>query len=241
MQNNIDEKIFEQIDFNVKGITFKNEEGKDIQDEIRKTLLEYERYGSFEKYGGYTNEEIKEFVNEVAEFEDAEIEIALKEDVYEEKPCIKVYLKKYNNSYYHIGYMPKDLVKKYLKLKKDFKEYKISANLVGGKIKQLEYDVVTDKEKVEIVDLDYGVEVSLIFYNDKNKFQMEVEKKKQKAIDEWNKSRKEQELKRQEEQSEFERKQRNMNIRLFILISIISAPFIWLFWKILSFLFWLLE
>ena len=34
MQNNIDEKIFEQIDFNVKGITFKNEEGKDIQEKL---------------------------------------------------------------------------------------------------------------------------------------------------------------------------------------------------------------
>ncbi len=180
-------QIYENLKFNVNGVTFENEEGKDIQNEIRKICLEYERNGCFEKYGGYTNQEIKEFVNEVSEFEDLQMEMDLKEDTFEEKTCIKIYIKRYDNSYCHIGYMPKGLVKNYLKLKKNFKQIKKNINLVGGKVKQLVYDDETDKDKIEIIDLIYGFEVELIFYNNEDKFKKEVEKNKAKAIEQWNK------------------------------------------------------
>ena len=88
-------QIYDTLKFNVAGVTFKNEQEKDIQGEIKKILLEYERNDCFEKYGGYTNSEIKELKIEVSEFEDATIEINLKEDIYENKPCIKIYLKRY--------------------------------------------------------------------------------------------------------------------------------------------------
>lgn len=232
-------QIYETLNFNVKGATSENEEGKDIQKEIRKIFLEYERNGCFEKYGGYTNEEIKEFMNEVTEFEDAEVEIKLKEDMYENKPCIKIYLKKYDDSYCHIGFMPKGLVKRYLRLKQHFKEIIIEANMVGGKIKQLEYDYVTEKDKVEVIDLTYGFEVFLTFYNDERLYNGEIEKKKQEVIESYNKKIEEENKKKEENQKirneKIEKENRRSNIIIFFITAIVSAPFIWLFWKILSF------
>lgn len=213
-------QIYEKLNFNVKGVTYENEEGKDIQKEIRKIFLEYEKNGCFEKYGGYTNSEIKEMGIEVSEFEDANIEMKLEEDTYENKPCIKIYIKKYDNTYCHIGYMPKGLVRKYLKLKKFFKNMKMSINLVGGKIKQLGYDYYTDKEKVETVELTYGFEVELILYNDEKKFQDQVEKNKHKAIEELNKLKDEQEAKMQKETKDEEekRKEQKTNARIAIVV-----------------------
>ncbi len=239
------ERIFEELKFNVKGVTFENEDGKDIQKEIRKIFLEYEKNGAFEKYSGYTNTEIKEFVGEVAEFEDAIVKMQLKEDIYEGKPCVKVYIKKYDGSYCHIGYIPKEMIKQYLRLKEQFKKTKEHIELIGGKIKQLEYDDETDREKVVVVELTYGFEVNLIFYNDEEKYQQIVEKKKQKAIEEWetmkrqDKERREQEEK--ERQEEIKRINRKVNIQIGIAITIMSIPFIWILWKIISFVKWFIE
>lgn len=261
-------QIYATLNFNVKGVTFENEEGKDIQKEIRKIFLEYERNECFEKYSGYSNAEIKELQLEVAEFEDAEVEMTLKEDTYQGKPCIKIYVKKYDDTYCHVGYMPKGLVKTYLKWEKNFKHVKSDIKLVGGKIKQLEYDYITEKDKVEIVELEYGFEVELILYNDENKFKEQVEQNKQKAIKEWeeieeqykkereekkkqevierhNKKIEEENRKKEENQKirneEIEKENRRSNSIIFFITAIVSAPFIWMFWKILSFIFWIIE
>ena len=245
MEDKVENDVYQTLKFNVKGVTFENEDGKDIQKEIRKIFLEYERNGEFEKYSGYTNAEIKEFGSEVAEFEDAQVEMKLKEDVYEGKPSIKVYIKRYDNSYCHIGYMPKGLVKEYLKLSKTYKEMKTNINLVGGKIKQLEYDDETDKEKVTVVELTYGFEVSLTFYNDEEEYQQVIEKKKQKAIQEWEAIKQQDKERKQEEKrirdEEIEKIIRKNNIITFIVMAIVSAPFIWILWKIISFVIWFIN
>ncbi len=258
-------QIYSTLEFNVKGTTFENENGKDIQKEIRKIYLEYEKNGCFEKYGGYTNAEIKAIDTEVAEFEDAELEMNLKEDVYEGKPYVKIYIQRYDDTYCHVGYMPKGLVKRYLKLRKNFKEIKMNITLIGGKIKQLEYDYDTENKKIEVVDLTYGFEVKLIFYNDEQKFQQEVEKNKQKAIKKWEaikeQSNKEIEIntEKQEitveeiynqvqdeaqkdtENDDFRKRNQKSNIIVFLIIAIISIPFIWVLWKILSIIFWIID
>jgi len=238
---NISEKIFEELKFNVNGVTFQNEEGKDIQKEIRKIFLEYEKNGCFEKYSGYTNSEIKEFVTEVAEFEDAEVEMKLKEDTYEDKPCVKIYIKRYDNSYCHIGYVPKGTVKKYLKLKEHFKKMKPNINLIGGRIKQLGYDDITDKEIVETVELNYGFEVVLTFYNEEDELKKEVEKKKQEAIKQLEIMKNEEIEKNKINNEDFSSIEAKNNIILFIITAIISIPFVWILWKILSFVFWIFE
>ena len=237
--------IYETLNFNVKGVTFNNEEGKNIQNEIRKIFLEYEKNGCFEKYSGYADSEIKEFGSDVSEFEDAKIEMKLKEDVFEGKSCIKVYIKRYDDSYCHVGYIPANLVKKYLKLKKDYKEIKQEIRLVGGKCKTVEYDILTDKPNIEILELNYGFEVSLIFYNDEILYKEKIATQRKKAIAEYEKRIKETEEKERENRKlrkeEIKGKERKTNISTFIIITIISAPFVWMFWKILSFIFWLLE
>lgn len=238
-------ETYETLNFNVKDVTFVNEEGKDIQKEIRKIFLEYEKNGCFEKYSGYTNLEIKEFVSEISEFEDAEVEMKLKEDVFEGKLCIKVYIKRYDGSYCHVGYVPANLVKKYLKLKEDYNENEQKISLVGGKYKTVEYDILTDKPNVEVIELNYGFEVTLIFYDDEVLYKEEIAKQRQKAIEEYENKKKEAEEKERENrklrEEEFARKQRKTNISMFITIAIVSVPFVWIFWKILSFIFWLLE
>ena len=228
--------IYETLDFNVKGVNFNNEEGKDTQKEIRKIFLEYEKNGCFEKYSGYTNSEIKEFVSDVSEFEDAEVEMKLKEDVFEGKPCIKVYIKRYDGSYCHVGYIPAHLVKNYLKLKEYYKEIEQKISLVGGKYKTVEYDILTDKPNIEIMELNYGFEVKLIFYNDEILYKEEIAKQRQNAIEEYENKKKEAEEKERENrklrEEEIARKERKTNISIFITIAIISAPFVWIFWKL---------
>ena len=71
------------------------------------------------------------------------------------------------------------------------------------------------------------------------------EKKKQKAIEEWetmkrqDKERREQEEK--ERQEEIKRINRKVNIQIGIAITIMSIPFIWILWKIISFVKWFIE
>ena len=63
--------LIHSISFKVKGTTFKNEENKDIQKEIKKVLKEYKENDYFDElYGGYTNKEIKEIDLNISEYED---------------------------------------------------------------------------------------------------------------------------------------------------------------------------
>ena len=101
--------LVHKISFKVKGVTFRNEEGKDIQKEIKDILKEYKNNDFFDSlYGGYTNNDIKEMDLDVSEYEGYSFPAKLVGNEYEGEECIKIYFKTYNDNYIHVGYVPKN-------------------------------------------------------------------------------------------------------------------------------------
>lgn len=153
------------MEFKVKGVTFENEEGKNIQKIIKSEIRELKEDGLiYEEYEGYTNAEIKDMDLNVQQYSDVTFNVKLEEDIFQEKPCVKIYIETNDREYIHVGYMPKNLLKEYAKLKK----YAISidgiARLTGGKYKHCEYYENDDYEEVaqiETTELDYGLIVTL--------------------------------------------------------------------------------
>ena len=86
--------LIHSISFKVKGTTFKNEENKDIQKEIKKVLKEYKENDYFDElYGGYTNKEIKEIDLNISEYEGYLFPAKLVGDEYNKEDCLKIYFK----------------------------------------------------------------------------------------------------------------------------------------------------
>lgn len=177
--------LVKQICFKVKGVTFENENNKDIQKEIKRILKEYKSNDYFDKlYGGYTNKEIIEMDLNVSEYEGYSFPAKLVGDEYNGEDCLKVYFKTYNDEYVHVGYAPKEKLEEITEwiTKKDIK---IEGNLsiIGGKYKYLEIyeEDYEEKERVAKEELTYGIEVTLNFYNNEvdpkiQKYQEEHEK-----------------------------------------------------------------
>lgn len=162
--------LINTISFNVKGVTFKNENNKDIQKEIKRVLKEYKDNDYFgELYGGYTNKEIMEMNLNVSEYEGYTFPAKLVGDEYNGEECLKIYMKTYNDEYVHIGYAPKKEIEDIATwLTKE--NIKVDGELcvVGGKYKHLEIyeEDYEEKERVAIRELTYGIQVNLNFYSD---------------------------------------------------------------------------
>lgn len=151
------------MEFNVKGITFENEDGKDIQTIIKREIKVLREAGLLdEKYEGYTNTEIKEMDLNVQEYS-YNFFVKVKEDIFEGKKCVKVYIELNNGEYIHVGYIPKKMLKEYEKLKEGSIKISGDAELTGGKYKHCVFDEEDEDEKVEIVELNYGLSVNLHF------------------------------------------------------------------------------
>lgn len=192
--------LVKSIIFKVKGVTFKNEDGKDIQKEIKKILNEYKANDYFDTlYGGYTNSEIKDMDLNVSEYEGEIFPVKLIGDVHDNEECLKVYFKAYNDEFVHVGYAPKDDIKEISEWL-NRKDLKVDGKLevVGGKYKHTEFyeEDYEEKERVVVEELTYGLEITLEFSdnqtnqeykrekteNDKSYLQKEdEERKKQKA------------------------------------------------------------
>lgn len=155
------------MEFKVKGVTFENEEGKDIQKIIKSTIRELVEEGEIgERYEGYTNAEIKEMDLNVQEYSDIIFNVKIKEDIFEGKLCVKIYIEQYDGEYVHVGYMPKKLLKEYEQLKKTAIKISGTAELTGGKYKyceNYESDEYEEVAEIETVELDYGLTVNLHF------------------------------------------------------------------------------
>ena len=166
------------MEFKVKGITFENENEKDIQKLIRKELKEQFELGLIgEKWEGYTNSEIKEMDLEVWEYSDVEFYVKVKEDVFEGKKCVKVYIENNNGDYIHVGYIPKKQLKEYEEKNKNAIEVKGIGKLTGGKLRKCEWieEDYEEKAVVETVDLDYGITVNLdFFYENEEKIKTQI-------------------------------------------------------------------
>ncbi len=175
--------LLHKMFFKVNGVTFNNENDINIQDEIVKILREYKKNGFFDKfYCDYTKKEIIEMNLNVSEYEDYYFNGYIKEDLFDSKKCYKVYIECYDNSLFHIGYVPKEYMNELSEWinKKELK-YNISITITGGKCKHCVYKTVDyeEIEDVEIVELTYGFNVDVRFYDDKiNTIEKDIETKK---------------------------------------------------------------
>lgn len=167
------------MEFKVNGVTFENEDGNDIQRIIKKEIRELKESGLInEKYEGYSNKEIKEMDLNVQEYSDITFDVKIKEAIFEDKPCVKIYIEKNNGDYVHIGYLPKKLLKEYNLYKEDAINITGTAELVGGKYKHCicyeeDYE---EKTEVETIELDYGLLVNLNFEYEKEEQIQNIEK-----------------------------------------------------------------
>ena len=153
------------FEFNVAGVTAKNEQNKDIQKLLRQQGKLYAKENGYESYGGYKNKEIIEDDLEVAEFEDlyfSQDEISfVPEPTNEYEPnAIKVFIT-YDEVPIHIGYVPKKNNVELKNILDNEDVRRIEGRYVGGKIKSLDYDDDEDKDIVVIEELTLGVNIQL--------------------------------------------------------------------------------
>jgi HIRAN domain len=157
------------LSFNVAGVTFENDQGKDIQTLLRKIGKAIAREKDIPAYAGMTNSEILDSYTEVSEFEDVEFGeyIFFEKDPNNEydKNAIKVMVK-IGDKTHHIGHVPKKNNIQLNKLIESDLIIDISANFVGGKIKEVDYDFEKDKEIVVIKELTLGVEITVHYKNE---------------------------------------------------------------------------
>lgn len=163
--------LVKDIKFKVKGVTFKNETNRDIQKEIKKVLKEYKNNDYFnELYGGFTNKEIIELDLNVSEYEGYKFPAKLVGDEYNGKECIKVYIKAYDDSYVHVGYVPRDELEEIAEwITRSDLRCDGNISIIGGRYKHCEIeenDEYEEIEKVVVEELTYGIEVNLSFYDD---------------------------------------------------------------------------
>lgn len=216
--------LIHTISFNVKGVTFKNEEGEEVQEEIKKILKGYKDNDYFDSlYGGYTNSEIKEMDLNVSEYEGERFPVKLVGDEYNNEECLKIYFKTYDNKYIHVGYAPKENLDEISDwLNKDNLNVNGTLEVIGGKYKHTEIyeEDYEEKERVITEELTYGLKIVLEFYD---------------------KQVSEQYLKMKESEEKIKEEQRRNNIILGIIIITILIPFVWIFFKIINFINYLFE
>ena len=214
--------LVKSINFNVKGVTFENEDKRDVQKEIKKILKEYKNNDYFEKlYGGYTNSEIKEMDLNIGEYEGYEFPAKLVGDENDGEECFKIYLKTYNDDYVHVGYAPKDMIDELKEwLTKNNLKIQGKAKIIGGKCKHCEIyeEDYEEKERVAIIELTYGIEITLYFYDDKTNPEY---------------------IKMQEQKEKIQKGQKIEEIIKVIIYLIIISIGLWLFSSTWSFINWL--
>lgn len=162
--------LVHKINFKVHGCTFKNENDIDIQQGISKILKEYKKNNYFDTYyGGYTKKEIIDMDLNVSEFEDATFSGKLKEDNFENNLCYKIYINTFDDSLFHIGYLPKELIDEVFEWinKKDLKLI-TNISITGGNCKHCVCNSVdyNDVYSIETDFLNYGFNAELRFCND---------------------------------------------------------------------------
>ncbi|WP_368657612.1 HIRAN domain-containing protein [Metabacillus halosaccharovorans] len=157
------------ITFNVAGVTFENDNNKEIQPLLRRIARQIAKDNDIESYAGYTNAEILEYVESVSEFEDLECGdyIRFEKDPNNEfdENAIKVVID-LDGKKHHIGHVPKKENVKIGSLLDSDSDLDISANFVGGKIKEVEYDFEKDKDVVITNELTLGLEITIYINED---------------------------------------------------------------------------
>lgn len=239
------------MSFNVRGTTFKNEDGIDIQSGIKEILKEYKEEGYIEKeelYGGYTNSEIKELELNVSEFEEINFGGAIVKSEYNGELCYKIYISKIygikafeflnkgceietDENYFHIGYVPKEEIEDLEKMleNENAKKYSIYIKIIGGKYKQ-SYCDDSYEEKIRTKTLTYGFEFNIFTDDGIKQEKTKIQKQEENTILKENNGNNTKA--KNEEALSFA-----INVIGHIIIAIIALPFVWFFYTILSLFF----
>lgn len=233
--------LLNSINFKVTGVTFKNEEGKDVQKEIKRILNEYKKNDYFgDLYGGYTNSEIKEMDLNISEYEGYKFPTKIVGDEYNGEDCLKIYFKTYNDEYVHIGYAPKNILSELEKwLTKEDIKIDGTLEVIGGKYKYCELyeEDYEEKERVATKELTYGMEISINFYGERIEDKDELSD----VLKELKKEEKNENSSYKDVKSEVEKVNRIENIIQIIVWSIIVVVGFFIFSKFYSFINWLLN
>lgn len=154
------------LTFNVAGVTFENDKGKDIQALLRRIARAIAKENYIDSYGGYSNKELLEFWGEASEFEDVEfgnyISFVKDPDNEFDKNAIKVIVN-LDGREFHVGYVPKEQNIEVGKLLDSDSIINILTDFVGGKTKSADYDYEKDKDVIVITELTLGVSITLLF------------------------------------------------------------------------------
>lgn len=155
------------FEFNVAGVTAKNENKQDIQRLLKQQGKLYATENDIDLYGGYKNKEIVEDGVEVSEFEDLlfyqdELSFIPEPTNEYDLNAIKVFIK-YGELPIHIGYVPKDKNVEFKNIINNEDVRRIEARYVGGKIKSVDYDPDKDKDVVVTEELTLGVEIKAYY------------------------------------------------------------------------------
>lgn len=229
--------LLHSIEFKVAGVTYENEEGRDIQKEIKKILNEYKRNDYFDElYDGYTNSEIKEMDLHVSEYEGCKFPAKIVGDEYKGEECFKIYFKTYNDEYVHIGYSPKDSIEELIEwLSKENIKVDGTLEIIGGKYKYCELyeEDYEEKERVATKELTYGIKILLKFYskNEGNKKDELTE-----VLDKLNKEQHNQDKSYVDKRKEIERQQNIGEIVQTIFWVLFIGVGMFIFVKIFSFI-----
>lgn len=233
--------LLNTINFKVAGVTFENEEGKDVQKEIKRILNEYKKNDYFgELYGGYTNSEIKEMDLNVSEYEGYKFPAKIVGDEYNGENCFKIYFKTYNDEYVHIGYVPKSNLDELTEwLTKEDISIKGTLEVVGGKYKYCELyeEDYEEKERVATKELTYGIEISMDFYGERDEDNDELSE----LLKESKKENRNVNTSYENAKSQVEKVKQIENVTQIIVWTVFIGVGIFIFSKIFSFINWLIS
>lgn len=151
--------------YKLSGVTYDNENGKDIQREIAKILRKYVSEGLIDKedmFLGYDNSDIKDMDICVSQYENIAFNAKIKKDTFEGKTCVKVYIENADKkTYTHIGYIPKKhkQIQEVIDIINNNENIGLTLYVTGGKNKRCRVetdDEYNEKYYVETVELTYG-------------------------------------------------------------------------------------
>lgn len=157
------------IEFSVAGVTF-----EDRQKTLYKFASFLKKENNYSYYSGYTINEMKEYGGDFEQYEEFEfgeyLQFISDPDNKYDKNAVKVVAKTSENELSTIGFIPKDLNIKYLRLLEKYEVDSVIAIFNGGKIKKVvehfdEDDLFMEKSKISVKEFEstLGVTITINF------------------------------------------------------------------------------
>lgn len=161
-QTRLEDGLVKRMRFSVVGLNY---EGR--RNILKRIINKYKREDAFyEKYEGMTNKEIIEdyFDDRVYELYAESLNsciIEKEDDNKYDSNALKITVEDYEGNYHHIGYVPREHCVEIRKLMNGYRMV-VGNTITGGKYKEVDYD----EEKVVIKEKDYGLQISVSFWEE---------------------------------------------------------------------------